>query len=269
MTCTSCSRNVLNSFISAFVPIKSTLHTPPNAFRTAQFARFHSAAVRLEDANPSEQTPRRHRKKSSTTPSPPETSQRVAKQSTTTKTPSTQEPPQPTPPKKKMERWQIQKAALKEKLGGEAWNPRKKLSPDTMEGIRHLHFSQPERFTLGLLADHFKVSPEAVRRILKSKWRPSEEEQEERLARWDKRGERIWSNLVELGVKPPKRWREMGVGRAARGQVPKWKSRGRNSVAVNDSMVEDRESIIPFVDGSTGERLETPRVLDRPLRERL
>ncbi|KAH7398843.1 required for respiratory growth protein 9, mitochondrial [Phaeosphaeria sp. MPI-PUGE-AT-0046c] len=157
--------------------------------------------------------------------------------------------------------WQIQKAAMKEKLGGEAWNPRKKLSPDTMEGIRHLHSTQPDKFTSSILASHFKVSPEAIRRILKSKWRPSDEEYEDRMQRWNKRGERIWTNLVEMGVKPPKKWREMGVGRATGGEKPKWKSNMRNMVHVHDSasnnFVVDDGDIIPIVDGSGKSRQPT------------
>jgi hypothetical protein len=166
----------------------------------------------------------------------------------------------------------VQKEALKEKLGGEAWNPRKRLSPDTMEGIRHLHTTQPDKFTTPILANYFKVSPEAIRRILKSKWRPSDEEAEERMQRWDKRGERIWSNLVEMGVKPPKRWREMGVGRAQNGERPKWKSRNRNLVDVRDSVKDDftgyapDEDIIPTVD-SSGKR--KPITSSVPLSERL
>jgi len=148
--------------------------------------------------------------------------------------------------------WQLQKEALKDKLGGSAWNPRKKLSPDAMEGIRHLHKMQPERFTTPVLAQHFKVSPEAIRRILKSKWRPSDADQQERLRRWDRRGEKIWSNLVELGVKPPKKWREMGVGKAQRGGKPKWKSRAGNQVPIHDSVSD--EEILPIVDGTTPTR---------------
>ena len=142
---------------------------------------------------------------------------------------------------------------MREKLGGEAWNPRKKLSPDTMEGIRHLHQTQPDKFTTPILAEHFKVSKDAIRRILKSKWRPSDAEQEERMKRWDRRGERIWSNLVELGVKPPKKWREMGVGKAEAGAKPRWKTGARNSVPVHDSTsdpYEDLENILPIVDGN-------------------
>jgi len=168
--------------------------------------------------------------------------------------------------------WAVQKEALKEKLGGEAWNPRKKLSPDTMEGIRHLHSTQPDKFTTPVLAEHFKVSPEAIRRILKSKWRPSDEEYEARMERWNKRGERIWSNLVEMGIKPPKKWREMGVGRAENGEMPRWKSRNRNQVGIRDSVNDNfkdympDEDLIPTVDKSGRSKATTSRV---PLSERL
>ena len=119
--------------------------------------------------------------------------------------------------------WKVQKAALKEKFGETGWNPRKKLSPDAMEGIRALNAQDPDRYSGPVLAEQFKVSPEAIRRILKSKWQPSMKEAEERQVRWDRRGEKIWTQMAELGLRPPKKWREMGVGRAAPGQVPKWK----------------------------------------------
>jgi len=124
------------------------------------------------------------------------------------------------------EQWQIQKAALKEKFGDEAWNPQKRLSPDTLEGIRTMHNSDPYRFTTPVLAEHFKVSPEAIRRILKSKWQPSAEIQEKRRERWERRGERVWSSLAEVGVKPPKPWRVRGVGKAETGEMPVWKGKG-------------------------------------------
>ena len=108
--------------------------------------------------------------------------------------------------------WQTQKNALSEKFGPKGWFPRKRLSPDTLKGIRALHAQYPDRFTTPVLADQFKVSPEAIRRILKSKWRPNDEEEEKRRQRWEKRGENIWSQMVEIGIKPPKKWRDMGVG---------------------------------------------------------
>ena len=111
------------------------------------------------------------------------------------------------------EPWQTQKNALKAKFGSSGWSPRKRLSPDALEGIRALHAQYPDRYTTPILAHQFQISPEAVRRILKSKWRANEEEEEERRQRWDKRGAAIWSKMVEIGIKPPKKWRDMGIGR--------------------------------------------------------
>ena len=110
------------------------------------------------------------------------------------------------------EGWQIQKQALAEKFGSAHWAPRKRLSPDALDGIRKLHAQYPEKYTTPELARQFEVSPEAIRRILKSKWRPSDEEEADRRRRWDNRGQAIWSKKAELGVKPPKKWREMGIG---------------------------------------------------------
>ncbi|KIY00285.1 uncharacterized protein Z520_03970 [Fonsecaea multimorphosa CBS 102226] len=106
-------------------------------------------------------------------------------------------------PKKKLEPWQAQKATLSRKFGDDGWNPRKKLSPDAMDGIRALHEEDPERWSTPLLAEHFRVSPEAIRRILKSKWRPrDEEEMQKRRERWAKRYDRIWDHQAELGLRP-------------------------------------------------------------------
>lgn len=115
--------------------------------------------------------------------------------------------------KREREVWQTQKTALAQKFGAQGWAPRKRLSPDALDGIRALHAQYPDKYTTPVLADQFKVSPEAIRRILKSRWRPSEEEEVDRRQRWDKRGEIIWGQMVEIGIKPPKKWREMGIGR--------------------------------------------------------
>lgn len=134
---------------------------------------------------------------------------------------------------KQRELWQLQKDALKEKFP-EGWNPRKKLSPDALDGIRALHTQYPQIYTTAALANQFQVSPEAMRRILKSKWTPNAEEEEKRQERWFNRGKNIWSQMAELGTKPPKRWREAGVARDARFNkrkgpraeypyVPRWK----------------------------------------------
>nr|POE96492.1 required for respiratory growth protein 9, mitochondrial [Quercus suber] len=110
------------------------------------------------------------------------------------------------------EPWQVQKAALERKFGDAGWNPRKRLSPDTLEGIRAIHVSDPATYTTETLSEHFKITPEAVRRILKSKWKASEDEETDRRARWQRRGVKKWEALASLGVRPPVKWRAMGVG---------------------------------------------------------
>ena len=125
---------------------------------------------------------------------------------------------------KDREPWQIQKAALSHKFGEQGWQPNKRLSPDTLEGIRALHVSDPGNYNTETLAQHFHITPEAIRRILKSKWRPNEEEAEERRLRWEKRGVKKWREMAELGIRPPAKWRALGVktkeqeGRSGKGR---------------------------------------------------
>lgn len=155
--------------------------------------------------------------------------------------------------------WQIQKNALSEKFGQTGWAPRKRLSPDTMEGIRGLHAQYPDKYTTPALADQFQVSPEAIRRILKSKWRPNDDEEEERRERWNKRGEDIWTQMAEMGVKPPKKWRRKGIGRlselVARGQYPaplEWRPRMHTGPAeltpALTPVLESRRYHVPLAD---------------------
>ena len=109
------------------------------------------------------------------------------------------------------EPWQSQKAALKRKFGDVGWQPRKRLSPDTLDGIRALHESDPIAYHTEVLAEHFRVSPEAIRRILRAKWRPNEDEVDDRRLRWEKRGEKKWTAMAEQGARPPAKWRAKGI----------------------------------------------------------
>ena len=114
----------------------------------------------------------------------------------------------------KREQWQIRKDALKGKFGEAGWKPRKKLSPDALDGIRMLHAHDPEKNSTAALAAHYQISPEAIRRILKSKWRPTATEHMDRSERWERRGERIWTDLANGGFQPPKKWRMKGIRKA-------------------------------------------------------
>ncbi|UKZ89956.1 uncharacterized protein TrAFT101_004990 [Trichoderma asperellum] len=117
-----------------------------------------------------------------------------------------------TPRRRNQEPWQLQKAALKEKFP-EGWQPRKRLSPDALAGIRALNAQFPDIYTTEALADKFQVSSEAIRRILKSHWRPSSQEEEDRQQRWFRRGKQVWEQKAALGIKPPQRWRMEGIAR--------------------------------------------------------
>ena len=154
------------------------------------------------------------------------------------------------------EDWQIQKEALKQKFGSDGWNPRKRLSPDALEGIRSLHAQYPDTYTTPVLAEYFKVSSEAIRRILRSKWKPNEDEEEDRRRRWDKRGESIWSSMVELGIKPPKKWREMGVGKRVHDGENRPKRRSETSLdPVNQNPISQPDKISRRALRSLSERI--------------
>ncbi|KAK4152760.1 hypothetical protein C8A00DRAFT_15965 [Chaetomidium leptoderma] len=124
---------------------------------------------------------------------------------------------------KPKETWMSQKDALTKKFP-DGWNPRKKLSPDALVGIRMLHQQFPQEYTTEVLAQKFEVSAEAIRRILKSKWAPDPEKESERQERWFNRGKQVWSHWAAIGKKPPRKWRAEGIVRD-----PIWnKPRGPN-----------------------------------------
>ncbi|PSS19980.1 hypothetical protein M430DRAFT_34409 [Amorphotheca resinae ATCC 22711] len=124
------------------------------------------------------------------------------------------------------EPWQIYKQALKEKFPN-GWNPRRRLSPDALAGIRALHAQMPEVYTTSALAANFKVSPEDIRRILKSKWTPDPEEESDRQRRWFNRGKQIYAKHAAMGQKPPRRWRELGIGNGK----PEWMKKKQQAAA--------------------------------------
>ncbi|KAF7318889.1 Acylpeptide hydrolase [Mycena chlorophos] len=109
-------------------------------------------------------------------------------------------PTEPTPAA-----WQTHRSSLKAAFP-DGWNPPKKLSREAMDGLRQLHRMNPETFSTPVLAERFRISPEAVRRILKSRWEPSTErrmrmvkkEAEIRLERRQGRREREQTELEEV-----------------------------------------------------------------------
>ena len=136
--------------------------------------------------------------------------------------------------------WQVQKASLERKFGEKGWQPSKRLSPDTIEGIRALHASDPKNYETETLAKHFQITPEAIRRILKSKWRPNEEEAEDRRQRWERRGVKKWTEMAELGMTPPAKWRALGV--TSKEQQEK-REKGRRKGKRDDLLWDEREDV--------------------------
>ena len=122
------------------------------------------------------------------------------------------EAPRQSPYKGHWEPWRVQKEALKAKFP-EGWKPLKKLSPDARVGIRALHQQYPDLYTTEVLSEKFALSAEAIRRILRSKWTPTTEEDIERQERWFNRGKSVWAKWAALGTKPPQKWRREGIDR--------------------------------------------------------
>ena len=91
----------------------------------------------------------------------------------------------------------LEKGEAKTKLG--PWRPSKRLSRYEMDHLRSLRELQPVEWTLGKLSRKFGVSMSAVKRILRSKFEPSEEveeRQEERVQQ--QRRERREQSLMKL-----------------------------------------------------------------------
>ncbi|CEQ39139.1 SPOSA6832_00643, partial [Sporobolomyces salmonicolor] len=62
----------------------------------------------------------------------------------------------------------------------DGWAPPKRISREAMDLVRSLHRTAPAVHTVPVLADKFKISPEAVRRVLKSKFELPGDEREKR-----------------------------------------------------------------------------------------
>ncbi|KAJ1972732.1 Required for respiratory growth protein 9 mitochondrial, partial [Dimargaris verticillata] len=85
------------------------------------------------------------------------------------------------------EGWRVRKNEQSKVLQGARWSPTKRVARSTMERIRFLHTNLPDTYTIPRLSAEFKISFEAVRRILKSKYIPSEasraRQEEKRIAK--------------------------------------------------------------------------------------
>lgn len=56
------------------------------------------------------------------------------------------------------------------------WSPKKKLSIPAMAGLKQLHAEDPAKFSVDVLSEKFGISHEAVKRVLRSRFRENERE---------------------------------------------------------------------------------------------
>ncbi|KAK6457313.1 required for respiratory growth protein 9, mitochondrial [Scheffersomyces xylosifermentans] len=70
--------------------------------------------------------------------------------------------------------WKKRDTSIRKRYG--AWNPTRKLSRQQMQDIRSIKEQMPTLKTIDL-ANMFSISPESIRRILNSKWQPTENEE--------------------------------------------------------------------------------------------
>ncbi|KZT03817.1 uncharacterized protein LAESUDRAFT_728837 [Laetiporus sulphureus 93-53] len=98
--------------------------------------------------------------------------------------------------------------AIKAKLP-EGWQPPRKLSREAMEALRYSHRVDPNVATTSALADNFRISPEAVRRILRSKWEPSAEKRAKVLQQQHARKEAWYRQMREEERKKQEEWEEV------------------------------------------------------------
>ncbi|KAL8279082.1 hypothetical protein RQP46_008540 [Phenoliferia psychrophenolica] len=126
-------------------------------------------------------------------------------------------PPELHPPSPRDEsgrrRWEVQRESLAEalpwdpKTSPSRWAPARKLSREALSLVRLLHKSDPTTFTTPVLAERFRVSAEAVRRILKSRFELPGEEADRREARRkaekikerEENGEEVWAKKPWAG----------------------------------------------------------------------
>lgn len=136
---------------------------------------------------------------------------------------------------KKLPEWAKREESLRKRYG--AWNPTRKFSRQQISNIRELKAQWPQMKTKQL-ADHFNINPESIRRILKSKWTPSEEE----LASMNKRAEKRKLESQERKLKAASAMKSAG-------RLPHKKLATKTNKRHADGSLKRRDEKRPFTVG--------------------
>lgn len=91
--------------------------------------------------------------------------------------------------------WTKRDETIRKRYG--EWKPTHKLSRQQIQDIRNIKDKMPHMKTIEL-SNHFKISPEAIRRILKSSWVPSDADEEQIRLRGEKRKDESQTTKKEM-----------------------------------------------------------------------
>lgn len=138
--------------------------------------------------------------------------------------------------------WSLRKAAHA-KLSAESnpdgsthWRPTRKLSQEKMHEMRQLASEDPGRYNMKTLSEMHDISPEAVRRILKSKWQEKDETEWEGLVGagrpGDEKDDGRWMNALEVDAEEMVRSVKDGKGRL--GVSREEENKNKNKISEDD-----------------------------------
>ncbi|GAA5989507.1 hypothetical protein JCM10908_000508 [Rhodotorula pacifica] len=125
---------------------------------------------------------------------------------------------------KRAPEWKKHQLSLREQFPS-GWAPPKRLSREAMDLVRTLHAADPSTYSTAALAAQFKVSPEAIRRILKSRFVLDKEETDRReMKRKEARkleevkqgSSSVWGGNVAAETREMEEIRRSGGGEAPR-----------------------------------------------------
>lgn len=189
---------------------------------------------------------------------------------------------QPQLPESDMPVWLRKRDALRQK-GIEKWAPAKRLSQQQMSKLRHLHATDPQQNTAGALSRQFRVSVDAVTRILRSRFEADDltglrqeikrmrmmeqngrkvpEVKKQELKQWLRRVADQLKGLNDLNQDPEHRF--MATSKAPSSLIqhsdtnaPVPSSRSSSSSSSSDSDSSSKKKVTQFINGISAKAFE-------------
>lgn len=157
----------------------------------------------------------------------------------------------------RLPQWEKRDISLKKRYG--VWNPTKKVSRVQMQDIRSLKLQMPNLKTVDM-ANMFGVSPESIRRILNSKWQPSEND----MKKLEKRAERRKAESRERKEQSEQDLKD-GVRRIHRAKTIKLQNvRYKETDAINEKDTSKKTASKRQLHAVTGKQGKMKTTIDKP-----